>query len=147
MSTKPADLGERCYLYDTFGKCMYGITCRFAGAHTGPGFTSLVKEDISDGLGQTETVKNSLDKELQRRLRKRQVTFSRSETYLKSIGGGKAKGGATGKKPGMENPSAAAKVEEQEENRCVSGQKDAGAPAADDSNTEVQKILVYDIGV
>uniref|UniRef100_A0AAY5EG71 tRNA-dihydrouridine(47) synthase [NAD(P)(+)] n=1 Tax=Electrophorus electricus TaxID=8005 RepID=A0AAY5EG71_ELEEL len=84
MSTKPADLGEQCYLYDTFGRCAYGITCRFAGAHTGPDFKNLVNKE-SETPTTSETVRNYLHKDLQRRLRKRQVTFTRSETYLRRL--------------------------------------------------------------
>uniref|UniRef100_A0A3B1JGJ3 tRNA-dihydrouridine(47) synthase [NAD(P)(+)] n=1 Tax=Astyanax mexicanus TaxID=7994 RepID=A0A3B1JGJ3_ASTMX len=111
LSTKPADVSERCYLYDTFGRCMYGITCRFAGAHTGP--------------------ENNLDKDLQRRLRKRQVDFSGAEAYLKSIGVGKGKGGGHGKKSGSENSA---------ETRC--GQQEETSPG--DLKTEVP--LVKTIG-
>ncbi|XP_036433768.1 tRNA-dihydrouridine(47) synthase [NAD(P)(+)]-like [Colossoma macropomum] len=143
MSTKPADLGDRCYLYDTFGKCVFGVTCRFASAHTGPDFKNLVKEEVCKTLGQKETVRNSLDKELQRRLRKRQVTFSRSETYLKSIGAGKAKGGANEKKSGSENKNATTEAVEEVEKQCVSGQKDA---AADLKTEDSEAPLVKTIG-
>uniref|UniRef100_A0AAR2KA37 tRNA-dihydrouridine(47) synthase [NAD(P)(+)] n=1 Tax=Pygocentrus nattereri TaxID=42514 RepID=A0AAR2KA37_PYGNA len=144
MSTKPADLGDRCYLYDTFGKCVFGITCRFASAHMGPDFKNLVKEEVCKTLGQKEMVRNSLDKELQRRLRKRQVTFSRSETYLKSIGAGKAKGGANGKKSGSENKHATTDAVAEVEKQCVSEQSDTAA----DLKTELsqESPLVKTIG-
>ncbi|XP_076862751.1 tRNA-dihydrouridine(47) synthase [NAD(P)(+)]-like isoform X2 [Brachyhypopomus gauderio] len=110
MSTKPADLGERCYLFDTFGRCSYGITCRFARAHTGPDFKNMVNEELCKMT--MEMVRNSLDKDLQRRLRKRQVTFTRSETYLKSIRAGNNRGGPTGKTMGPEHHSPEAVVKE-----------------------------------
>ncbi|XP_049329485.1 tRNA-dihydrouridine(47) synthase [NAD(P)(+)]-like isoform X2 [Astyanax mexicanus] len=133
LSTKPADVGERCYLYDTFGRCMYGITCRFAGAHTGPEFKNLVKE-LCSSLDKKETVRNNLDKDLQRRLRKRQVDFSGAEAYLKSIGVGKGKGGGHGKKSGSENSA---------ETRC--GQQEETSPG--DLKTEDAKVpLVKTIG-
>ncbi|XP_017340665.1 tRNA-dihydrouridine(47) synthase [NAD(P)(+)]-like isoform X2 [Ictalurus punctatus] len=93
MSTKPEDLGDTCYLYDTFGRCPYGVTCRFAKAHTGPDYKNLVNEELRKSLDRTETVRNSLDKELQRRLRKKQVSFKSSENFLKSISAGKKQHG------------------------------------------------------
>ncbi|XP_012688386.2 tRNA-dihydrouridine(47) synthase [NAD(P)(+)]-like isoform X2 [Clupea harengus] len=92
MASKPADIGEKCYLYDTFGKCHYGVTCRFAKAHTGPDFKNLVNEEVFKASKERTPVKNHLDKDLQWRLRKRQVPFNATEAYLKTISKGKAQG-------------------------------------------------------
>ncbi|KAK3558602.1 hypothetical protein QTP86_021657, partial [Hemibagrus guttatus] len=89
MSTKPADLGDSCYLYDTFGRCPYGVACRFAKAHTGPDYKNLVNEELCKSLARAKTVRNNLDKDLQKRLRKRQVSFKRSDNFLKIISAGK----------------------------------------------------------
>lgn len=74
-------------------RCPYGVTCRFAKAHTGPDYKNLVNEELRKSLDRTETVRNSLDKELQRRLRKKQVSFKSSENFLKSISAGKKQHG------------------------------------------------------
>ncbi|KAJ8273388.1 hypothetical protein GJAV_G00101060 [Gymnothorax javanicus] len=89
MELKPADIGERCFLFDHFGKCRYGVTCRYAKAHTSEDFKNLVNDDLWSANKEKLTVKNSLDKDLQRQLRKRQVCFKASEEYLRTI----AKGG------------------------------------------------------
>lgn len=89
MAAKPADLGEKCYLYDTFGKCQYGVTCRFAKAHIGPDFKNLVNEEVFQLCKDRKPLKNSLDKDLQWRLRKKKVPFKESEAYLKTISKGK----------------------------------------------------------
>ncbi|XP_030645059.1 tRNA-dihydrouridine(47) synthase [NAD(P)(+)]-like [Chanos chanos] len=86
MASKPADVGEECYIFNTFGKCPYGVTCRFSKAHIGPDFKNLVNEELVKKNAERIAVKNSLDKDLQKRLRKRQVTFKASEEYLKTIG-------------------------------------------------------------
>uniref|UniRef100_A0A8C9VAD2 tRNA-dihydrouridine(47) synthase [NAD(P)(+)] n=1 Tax=Scleropages formosus TaxID=113540 RepID=A0A8C9VAD2_SCLFO len=85
MSVKPEDIGERCHLFDTFGRCQYSVTCRFAKAHTGEGFKNLVNEELLKKHEGRLMVKNALDKDLQRRLRKKQVSFKASEAYLKTI--------------------------------------------------------------
>ncbi|KAJ8378854.1 hypothetical protein AAFF_G00233560 [Aldrovandia affinis] len=89
MELKPADIGERCYLFDSFGKCRYGVTCRYAKAHTSEDFKNLVNEDLWKANEERMRVKNSLDKDLQRQLRKRQVCFKASEEYLRTIAKGK----------------------------------------------------------
>uniref|UniRef100_A0A9L0RYD9 tRNA-dihydrouridine(47) synthase [NAD(P)(+)] n=1 Tax=Equus caballus TaxID=9796 RepID=A0A9L0RYD9_HORSE len=45
LAAKPADLGPRCVLFETFGRCPAGVTCRFAGAHLGPGGRNLVRQE------------------------------------------------------------------------------------------------------
>lgn len=85
MASKPADIGERCYLYDTFGKCGYGLTCRFAKAHTTPDFKTMENADLVKAYEGRTGVKNSLDKDLQNGLRKRSVAFKKSEEYLKTL--------------------------------------------------------------
>lgn len=89
MSTKAADLGDQCYLFNTFGKCHYGVTCRFAKAHTSAELKNLVNEDLYKPSTERETVRNHLDKDLQRQLRKKQVSFKGAEAYLKTITRGK----------------------------------------------------------
>lgn len=111
MASKPADLGEKCYLYDTFGKCQYGVTCRFAKAHTGPDFKNLVNEDVFQMCKDRTPVKNSLDKDLQWRLRKRKVPFKETEAYLKTISKGKPQEG---------NKTTAAAVKGSAEGCCPS---------------------------
>ncbi|KAK2834029.1 hypothetical protein Q7C36_014730 [Tachysurus vachellii] len=124
MSTKATDLGDACYLYDTFGRCPYGITCRFAKAHTGPDYKNLVNEELCKSLNRSGAVRNNLDKELQRRLRKRQVSFKRTEDFLKSISAGKNQ---NKKLTGSENTLNKAGQEE-EVSRCESKQE---VPAAE----------------
>uniref|UniRef100_A0A3Q2DW10 tRNA-dihydrouridine(47) synthase [NAD(P)(+)] n=1 Tax=Cyprinodon variegatus TaxID=28743 RepID=A0A3Q2DW10_CYPVA len=85
MASKPADIGERCHLYDTFGKCEYGLACRFAKAHTTADFKTMEKADLVKAYEGRTMMKNSLSKDLQYRLRKRSVTFEKSEEYLKTL--------------------------------------------------------------
>uniref|UniRef100_A0A6Q2XGY5 tRNA-dihydrouridine(47) synthase [NAD(P)(+)] n=1 Tax=Esox lucius TaxID=8010 RepID=A0A6Q2XGY5_ESOLU len=85
MASKPADVGERCYLYDTFGKCHYGLSCRFARAHISADLKNLVNEERVEEMLGRKPVRNSLDKDLQWRLRKKVVPFTASDAYMKSV--------------------------------------------------------------
>ncbi|XP_036371439.1 tRNA-dihydrouridine(47) synthase [NAD(P)(+)]-like [Megalops cyprinoides] len=97
MELKPADVGESCHLFDTFGKCHYGVTCRYARAHTCENFKNLVNKEICRDNEGRVTVMNSLDKNLQRRLRKRQVCFKASEEYFRTISKGSSQVNTTKK--------------------------------------------------
>ncbi|XP_046952751.1 tRNA-dihydrouridine(47) synthase [NAD(P)(+)]-like isoform X2 [Lynx rufus] len=81
LETKPSDLGPHCVLFETFGRCPYGVTCRFAGAHLGPDGQNLVREEWV----QAPPVRNGLDKALQQLLRKRKVRFERAERALRQL--------------------------------------------------------------
>lgn len=91
MANKPADIGESCYLYDTFGHCTYGLSCRYAKAHTTPDFKTMEKADLVKAYEGRTVVKNSLSKDLQNCLRKRAVDFKKSAEYLKILSNNKEK--------------------------------------------------------
>lgn len=84
LETKPADLGPHCVLFETYGRCPYGVTCRFAGAHLGPEGQNLVQKEVV----QAPPVRNGLDKALQQQLRKRQIHFELAEQALRQLGKG-----------------------------------------------------------
>nr|XP_012617088.1 tRNA-dihydrouridine(47) synthase [NAD(P)(+)]-like isoform X2 [Microcebus murinus] len=88
LEAKPADLGPRCVLFETFGRCPYGVTCRFAGAHLGPEGQNLVQEELAARWAHGPPVRNGLDKALQQQLRKRAVRFERSEQVLRQLSRG-----------------------------------------------------------
>uniref|UniRef100_A0A452GXN1 tRNA-dihydrouridine(47) synthase [NAD(P)(+)] n=1 Tax=Gopherus agassizii TaxID=38772 RepID=A0A452GXN1_9SAUR len=83
MAVKPSDLGDSCILFKTFGKCIYGVTCRFARAHLGEDYRNIINGDLVKQWEGKSLVRNSLSKELQQRLRKKKVCFDKSSEYLK----------------------------------------------------------------
>uniref|UniRef100_A0A8C0IKP1 tRNA-dihydrouridine(47) synthase [NAD(P)(+)] n=1 Tax=Chelonoidis abingdonii TaxID=106734 RepID=A0A8C0IKP1_CHEAB len=114
MAVKPSDLGDSCILFKTFGKCIYGVTCRFARAHLGEDYRNIINEDLVKQWEGKPLVRNSLSKELQQRLRKKKVCFDKSSEYLSHLGkpsstgnaGNKATGNST-EEEGMTNCTAA----------------------------------------
>ncbi|XP_009985816.1 PREDICTED: tRNA-dihydrouridine(47) synthase [NAD(P)(+)]-like, partial [Tauraco erythrolophus] len=85
MATKPADLGRSCVLFETFGKCVYGVTCRFAQAHLGDGYQNMVNTDLVKQWEGKSLVRNNLSKDLQHRLRKRKFSFKKADEYLRGL--------------------------------------------------------------
>ncbi|NXG68522.1 DUS3L synthase, partial [Baryphthengus martii] len=100
MASKPADLGHSCVLFETFGKCIYGVTCRFAQAHLGDGYRNVVNVDLAKQWEGKSPVRNNLSKDLQHQLRKRKFSFKKADEYLRGLakphGGGGKGGEATG---------------------------------------------------
>ncbi|XP_053228709.1 tRNA-dihydrouridine(47) synthase [NAD(P)(+)]-like isoform X1 [Podarcis raffonei] len=83
MATKPPDLGDSCILFKMFGRCMYGVTCRFASAHLGEDYENVIDEGLlKQREGKPPAVKNSLSKDLQQQLRKKKFPFDKSNQYL-----------------------------------------------------------------
>ncbi|CAG2122280.1 unnamed protein product, partial [Medioppia subpectinata] len=76
---RPADIGDTCYLYDRYGKCPYGVICRFGGQHLADGYTNVVDEDKWRRMEAEKRCDNLLAKELQLRLRKRTYDFAASK--------------------------------------------------------------------
>ncbi|XP_072268918.1 tRNA-dihydrouridine(47) synthase [NAD(P)(+)]-like [Pyxicephalus adspersus] len=83
LSEKSEDIGPRCHLYETLGKCIYGITCRFAKSHLGEGYKNLINQELVKQWEGKAQVKNNLGKDLQIQLRKRKVQFDKSDKFLK----------------------------------------------------------------
>ena len=45
MRLKPPDLGNRCVLFDKYGKCPYGLACRFGSCHITPDHQNVTRKD------------------------------------------------------------------------------------------------------
>ncbi|XP_028399610.1 tRNA-dihydrouridine(47) synthase [NAD(P)(+)]-like isoform X2 [Dendronephthya gigantea] len=74
------DVGEVCRNFQVFGKCPYGIACRFGKNHLTEDFENVTKDTFDE-----YQVKNSLTKELQVELRKKRVSFPRSDEYVEKM--------------------------------------------------------------
>ncbi|KAH3719595.1 hypothetical protein DPMN_062446 [Dreissena polymorpha] len=85
LETKPEDIGKTCYLFDTYGKCPYGVTCRFAKSHISEDLKNVVKEDFDQKAPRESHVSNVLTKDLQVALWKRRYDFSKSDKIIEKI--------------------------------------------------------------
>ena len=90
LSSKPPDIGDRCYLFDTYGFCSYGITCRFGDSHidritcmnitrsdhqnTTTTTTTTSGATTGSGGGKSQQI-NVLSKEVQLHLRKKRYDY------------------------------------------------------------------------
>ncbi|NXI67140.1 DUS3L synthase, partial [Anseranas semipalmata] len=119
MATKPADLGHSCVLFETFGKCIYGVTCRFAKAHLGDGYQNIINTDLAKQWEGKSLVRNNLSKDLQHQLRKKKFSFKKADEYLRGLAKPQSNGGKGGKALGRS-------AEDQEVSNCTTPQEDLG---------------------
>ncbi|KAJ2744931.1 tRNA-dihydrouridine(47) synthase [NAD(P)(+)]-like protein [Coemansia sp. BCRC 34301] len=79
LAQKEPDLGTSCVNFDVYGKCPFGLRCRYAGAHS-VGGTQTVDEEKVKSVSQFYA-HNDVDKGLQIRLRKKQIQFPRTDEF------------------------------------------------------------------
>lgn len=96
MRTRPADLGDRCVIYDKFGRCPFGALCRFGSAHINSTTGKNLERSAEEGGVLPQQHMNVLSKELQSQLRKRTYKFKTPMKRDQKQGGG---GGGGGKPP------------------------------------------------
>lgn len=88
MESKAADIGEECVNFKLFGKCKFGVECRFGKHHISPDtFENLVNEDLYKETVKnfSEKDRNVLSKNLMNNLRRKKYKYAKTEKYLKSV--------------------------------------------------------------
>lgn len=80
LAAKPADIADRCPMFEETGRCKYGLVCRFGSSHIKDN-KNVINEELAS-KPHPESV-NFLDKDVQVKLRKRQYDFSRAVPYLR----------------------------------------------------------------
>jgi len=87
MANKPADIGEKCVLFEQYGECPYGLECRYGSKHISSDFKNIKRDDIKNSTGTFSW----LTKELQDKLHKKAVKFPSSEKFLNKLQSAKDK--------------------------------------------------------
>lgn len=85
IKIKQPDIGDKCIVFERFGKCPYGLNCRFSKSHIDDKHNNIVNEELCSKMQHLKT-KDTLKKELQIALRKRQYKFPRTAKYLAALG-------------------------------------------------------------
>lgn len=85
LASKLPDIGEKCYIYETYGKCSYGIACRFAKSHLTSDLKNMTNKDIIDKVNREKVVSNVLSKELKMIFRKRTYDYGKADRVLAKI--------------------------------------------------------------
>ncbi|EFA84908.1 hypothetical protein PPL_01901 [Heterostelium album PN500] len=84
LSTKQPSLGK-CYLYETYGECKYGIKCLFGGDHI-DGINSIVNKEVSDKCDQSQhQLQNDVSNDIRVMLTKKKYPFKKTEEYFMKL--------------------------------------------------------------
>ena len=87
MENKAPDIGKECINLKLFGKCKFGVECRFGMHHISPDtFENLVDEELYKETMKnfSEKDQNVLTKDLMNCLRKKKYKYEKTGRYLKS---------------------------------------------------------------
>lgn len=113
LSRKPADVGPRCYLYDTYGMCPQGMMCRFGDCHIDRvTLMSKTRPEADGGVLPRPPELNPLKKETQVLLRKKNAYFDYWKKQMKK---------------------AAASATDAQQPATAATEETSAAPAADES--------------
>jgi len=83
LATKPADIGDKCFSYDKYGICRFGLGCRFGASHI-KGTEVIVKPDAKE---LNSDIDNFPDKRVITRVRKlKQKNFKAAKMIQKIEG-------------------------------------------------------------
>ena len=85
METKISDISDQCYMFETYGKCPFGLACRFGAKHITEDFRNIVKENLNEEK-LNSSVKNVLKKDNQVLLWKRKYDFSKANAVIDEMG-------------------------------------------------------------
>lgn len=85
LKLKDKDIAERCFFFDTIGRCPRGAACRMGATHlTDTGLNIVDEARFEEHKKKPLATKNQLPKELQNTLRKRKYNFGKSEKIIKA---------------------------------------------------------------
>lgn len=85
LATKAPDIGDKCPIFERYGVCPAGFKCRWLAGHVvinADGKYELVKKP--DGKFTLFTV-NTVGKEVQRKLRTKQLDLSKAESIISAV--------------------------------------------------------------
>lgn len=94
LASKPEDLGDRCPMFDAYGRCPMGVKCRFGRAHSDPETGAQIK--IEGKEDQNVQILNGNTMPLQKDVRKGIKKLTRAAEVEAVLGKerGQKKGGA-----------------------------------------------------
>ncbi|XP_071953751.1 tRNA-dihydrouridine(47) synthase [NAD(P)(+)]-like [Antedon mediterranea] len=81
FANKLPDIAKKCYNFETYGKCPFGLACRFSGQHTREDYSTIVDEEKFNRESKNLTL-SVLNPEVKSKLRKKMYKFPNADSYL-----------------------------------------------------------------
>eukprot|EP01091_Cochliopodium_minus_P007921 TRINITY_DN1781_c0_g1_i1.p1 TRINITY_DN1781_c0_g1~~TRINITY_DN1781_c0_g1_i1.p1 ORF type:complete len:461 (+),score=171.37 TRINITY_DN1781_c0_g1_i1:19-1401(+) len=82
LEKKPKDIGEECPIYNKYGFCKYGITCRFSSKHINEKGENLINKELYEQMKDKKEILNELDKNVKSNLESKMYPYTRSMKYV-----------------------------------------------------------------
>jgi tRNA-dihydrouridine synthase 3 len=85
VKDKPEDIGPVCHNFVTFGRCPYGIACRYGKDHISEDLKNITNQELFDRVAsQPSQFHNTINKDVQSLLWKKKYDFSKADTIVNS---------------------------------------------------------------
>lgn len=85
LESRPHSIDGKCYVFEMYGKCPFGVTCLFADQHMQIDSVSETQLETEKTTNDQPRVKNVLSKDLQIKLRKKEYNFKRANHIIKQF--------------------------------------------------------------
>lgn len=85
MESKPKDIGSHCFMFETYGKCPFGLACRYGSKHISEDFKNIVNQELYEEKSKVKQVLNVLSKDLQVALWKKRYNFDKANEVVKQV--------------------------------------------------------------
>ena len=90
LAVRPAEISDKCYLYELYGECMFGLTCRFGSSHIKfnqetNSYENLINRDKYIVGQRASKIYNVLDAGLKNKLWKRKYDFSLADKIVRVV--------------------------------------------------------------
>ncbi|XP_072377088.1 tRNA-dihydrouridine(47) synthase [NAD(P)(+)]-like [Diabrotica undecimpunctata] len=85
LEIKPKDIDNSCYNFQTSGKCIRGLSCRFGNDHIAEGRNKVDQQKYLDYEAKGPHTRNILQHDIQVALRKRTYDFNLAEKCVKYV--------------------------------------------------------------
>lgn len=85
LESRPRSIEGKCYVFEMYGKCPFGVTCLFADQHMKIDSVIETKLETEKIAKDQPKVKNVISKDLQIKLRKKEYNFKRANHIIKQF--------------------------------------------------------------
>ncbi|XP_046573550.1 tRNA-dihydrouridine(47) synthase [NAD(P)(+)]-like [Haliotis rubra] len=85
MANKPPDIGDKCYVFENYGRCSQSIACRYGSKHIDSDFKNVVNKELHDKFLKHPLTINFLVKDVQKLLWKKKYDFSTANGNVKKV--------------------------------------------------------------
>ncbi|XP_071102844.1 tRNA-dihydrouridine(47) synthase [NAD(P)(+)]-like [Haliotis cracherodii] len=85
MANKPPDIGDKCYVFEKYGRCLQSVACRYGSKHIDSDFKNVTNKELYGEISKNPLTINFLEKDVQKLLWKKKYDFSTANENVKKV--------------------------------------------------------------